>query len=205
MLKKKSTVAIIMIAGLVAIAILFNSCSRDKEITAPEQPKDEFASFKAKAQVYQDWIECMEPYVIKNTDGTFSLEWDKFLGSIKVSYPEVARYFQGNGSPSDETKVIEELKNGIPLANEELLKGGAFGKVCDTQGYACWTYWWGRRCCFWGSTAVWAVAVLTAGGSLPVVGWGFNIYAAWAAALTALYNGFCANRSWVGGCWLTAP
>jgi hypothetical protein len=147
----------------------------------------------------------MDPYVTENKDGTFSLKWDKFIGSIQGTYPEVTKYFQGKGQPSDQTKIIEELKNCIPLANEELLKSGSFGKRCAEQSSACWWFWWGVKCCYWGTEGYVVTCAISAGSVAPwpvnIIFWGLGTYA---QTIWYRYQHICLGRTWVGGFWISS-
>ncbi|MGB8656825.1 MAG: hypothetical protein WCE90_03460 [Candidatus Zixiibacteriota bacterium] len=197
-------------AILLVTVILISGCSREKEIVAPKKANDDLGNFEAKAHLYVDWIERMEPYVTESKNGTFSIDWSKFLDSIQGSYPEVARYFQGNGQPSELTRIIEELRDGIPTANDSLSKGMTLGKVCETQGSACWWYWWGKRCCYWSAEGWRIVTILAVAGSagsyfIPPFGWVAGAISAYLCYYMSVYGGFCLNQSWVGGLWVTRP
>jgi len=171
------------------ITMITPACSQKKATEPTPTPENDFQSLEADAQRRQDWIDRMDPFVSQNKDSTFSLDWAGFI----------AQY--SSLSEADQA-VVNEFAEGIPVVNAMVLNGELDNMSC---GYACWWYWWGQRCCYWGSTGVWAVALLCAGSALPVIGWGFIIFCSWATALQTIHGGFCANRSWVGGIWLTAP
>ena len=202
------TVASFVLGGLLLSALL-PGCTDLKEgdiVTSPtDNPtNDDFSQDEAAAARMQTWIDQMDPFVSQASDGSYSLDWQGFLRSISGTHPEGIRYLAAGGQPSEDAKVIQQLKDGIPMANAALQQNGS-EKAASPQGWACWTYWWGRRCCYWGSTGWWIVDRMHNGDSIPPWGWLINPYSQWAEGLMRSYNGFCANGSWAGGIWLTAP
>lgn len=155
------------------------------------------------AERYERWIAAMDPYVRTLSDGTFSLDWERFNSDLSLSDPSMAKAIETDQIDSLDEEVIRSLHAGVAVANDSL-RATPQG-LMETEGRACWNYWWGRRCCYWGSDAHSVVLLLTLGGLLPGIGWGFTAFAAWAQYLTSVHGGFCANQSWIYGAWLTAP
>ncbi|MBI3956826.1 MAG: hypothetical protein HY340_02450 [Candidatus Kerfeldbacteria bacterium] len=172
--------------------------------TSPSDPPESgFSQDERKAARMEAWIERMDPFVNQSAEGAYVLDWDGFLRSIRETHPEVADHFVIGSAASDDTRVIQELKASMAAGNDLLQQtpGGL-----DTLGWACWTYWWGRRCCYWGNTGWGLVAIMAAGTAYPPWGYALTPYSAWAGYLMQVYGGFCANGSWAGGPpWLTRP
>lgn len=165
------------------------------------QESSKFGQEEIQARRHTEWIGRMDPFILTEADGTHQLDLEGFLSSVRTSHPEVVHYFEGQGSPTEDTKVIEELRESVPAGNKAIVQEGRN----STLGSACWTYWWGRRCCYWGQDARRMILALEIGGAVPILGAGMQVYAPWARYLFEKYGGFCFNGSWAGGIWLTAP
>jgi len=200
---RKFGVSLMLLASFMLVMTAFHGCSnQDDSPTASTGSEEvviqdddqieisdaELAAFTVQAKLYQKLIDEMDPYVTENKDGTYSFD--------SVGFQAVSQNFN-----DDDKVVINDLKKGIPIVNGMILKNSA----SKTLGSACWWYWWGQRCCYWGSTAHYYVMVLAMGGPIPVFGWGYAVFAAWAGYFTNVYGGFCFNRTWAGGVWLTTP
>ncbi len=160
-----------------------------EEIQISQAEIDKFAT---QSQTYENMIEAMDPYVTENTDGTYKFDSESYM----AKYPKLE---------VDVQATYDELTKGIPIVNQEILAEKRTG-VSSALGSACWYYWWGKRCCYWGDTGWKIVSLLNAGAFLPppfnyVVG-GLGIYLAY---YMSVYGGFCLNQSWVGGQWVTRP
>lgn len=196
-----------LVAALCMLVVpMLSGCTEDAVIsTAPEeqsiQVPEEFAEQQVQAERFQQWIDRMDPYVSQSPDGTYALDWHAFQQDLAGSDPQLALSLQNGATPGKDAKVILELRDGIPIANKAL-KEHPEG-VTQTAGYWCNTYWWGRRCCYTGNDGWLAVSLMSAGTGIPGLGWGFAIYAAWAAYYMQVYGNFCGNASWAGGAWLT--
>ena len=203
MLKQLSILAIVVLLN----ATLWIGCGGETSVNTPvtqetvQPPGTEFSAQEAQAQRYENWIAKMDPYVTTNPDGTYTLDFDGFISSIRTTNPKVASYFTAAGVSSEDAKVIETLKNGIPLANAEILQPSAKGSVDvmlpDAAGSACWQYWWGKRCCYWGSTAQQIANYLLFGGSIsifiPILAGVSGISGALLQLYVTAYGGFCVN------------
>lgn len=214
MLKKMLSLRLaVMILALPMITILAGCGDRGQGPTDPsvnsahphpapaDSSAEQFAVFERQATRYQKWISIMDPFVTQDERGFYRFSEAGFLNVLQAEYPEVSANLQGVGGPgSDDAAVVRELRDGIAKANQ--IQNSSAHEV---QGWACWTYWWGRRCCYWGNDA-WAIVALASGGSaIPVFGFAFAPFAAWAGYLTQVYGGFCINNSWAGPMWLTRP
>lgn len=166
-----------------------------KKVTDPAPtPKNDFQSLEANAQLHETWIERMDPYVSQNKDGTYAFDSTGFA----ATYSSL--------SDADQT-VVSSFIESIPVVNAKILNGELNNMEC---GGACWYYWWGERCCYWGSTAYVAIGILQAGGLLAgfIGGIYFIAMAQWASWLNDHYGGFCLNITWACGpvcAWLTHP
>ncbi|KKW13448.1 MAG: hypothetical protein UY52_C0044G0008 [Parcubacteria group bacterium GW2011_GWC2_49_9] len=185
----------ILVIAVLLHATLFVGCNNESPTNA--------------IRLYESWIARMDPFVTTESNGTYTLDWNGFLASIQPDHGAVAKYFAGIGLLSDDAKIIEELKGSIPIANAEILQANAKRSNEALQpevAGACWTYWWGRRCCYWGAEGWRIVTLLEAGAFLPapfnVIIGGLGLYLAY---YMSVYNGFCLNASWVGGQWVTRP
>jgi len=211
---KKSLILLVLVSFL--NTILLAGCGEEKPVSSvqTQESDTEFSKLEARAQLYENWIAEMDPFVTTNSDGTYSLDWDSFINYIRSTNPKVAIYFTAAGVASEDAKVIEELKNGIPIANLEILqfnaKRSSDAMQPEAAGQACWWYWWGKRCCYWGSTGWTIVNALqfgAAGGAiiLPLIGF-VTAGMAWLFQQYMInYNGFCLNQSYIGGQWVTRP
>jgi len=164
--------------------------------------ESDLKAMEADAELRETWIARIEPYVSENSDGTYNLDETAFQNYLHESFPDLASHFSGNGLSSDASRVIEELTGSIPVVNKMILNGELDDLIC---GHACWNYWWGRRCCYWGSDAHYMIFIFTIGGIVPPLTYAYIPFAAWAQYLTSVYGGFCTNMTWIGGGWLTAP
>ena len=176
----------------------------DRALDPPESDDipTEFVLDAELAARYEAWINAMDPFVTQDPEGSYHFNDEAFINEIRQEHPEVVSNLLGEAiQPSRNASIVKELLDGIALANKNHPSQGG----SEIQGWACWTYWWGRRCCYWGNDAWAMVAMASAGGAIPVFGFGLVPYAAWAGYLTQVYGGFCINNSWVGGMWLTRP
>ncbi len=140
------------------------------------------------AVLYEQWIERMDPYVAQTASGEYVFD-------------EAAFSAQYTSLQADEKKVYQELKDGLVKVNAEIGKHNSGEQIA--LGSWCGYYWWGKRCCYWGSEAHYWVMVMAMGGTVPGIGWGLAIYAAWAEYHISTSGGFCFNRTWAGGVWIT--
>lgn len=132
----------------------------------------------ALAQQIQKWIDRMDPYVSQLADGTFSIDY----ASFQQQYP--------NLTPEDQA-TVEGLRDGIPAQNEYVLTNGG-GKGNSVESAACWTWWWGAKCCFSGNDAETAIYLVSIGapfmpGGVVVM----PIFIATLVYLKATSGGFC--------------
>lgn len=179
----------------VVIVALFVACSLDQKVTAPVKTQEQdqsLAAAQAKAEMYESMIARMDKYVTTNKDGTYVLDYQGFSNA------------EGKSMTADEAKVAEDLNKGIPIVNEQVLQEGK-NPGSTALGVSCWNYWWGRRCCYWGSSAEQAIQWLSDFGMLPVLGWVGQGWSSWANHLYIARGGFCTNMCWTGVCWMTAP
>jgi len=153
--------------------------------------QSEINNFTVESESYQIMIESMDPFVVKNNNGTYKFDSVGFNQANQVL-------------TSDNTEVYSKLTKSIPIINKQILEERKSPGSTALGAYCNW-YWWGKKCCYTGSTAQYYIMVMTMGGPIPVFGWGLATYAAWAGYLTAVYGGFCFNGIWGGGVWLTAP
>jgi len=185
------------------LAMLLPACSEnmptEQKTTQPEESTEDFTAFEQAAERYEHWIAMMDPFVLQTEDGTYIFDQDGFLGSLGTDQSEIVRRLALSDEDNPDSKVILELMESISVGNEQIRSEKA------ALGHACWNYWWGRRCCYWGTTGWQIVAWMAAGAAFPPWGYALTPFAAWAGYFMQVYNGFCANGTWVGGMWLTAP
>jgi hypothetical protein len=155
------------------------------------------------AGLYESWIHTLEPFVTQNKDGTFALDWDKCLSQIAVADPRLAGILREGRDLNDEARIILELRDGIPKCNEAILASGSGESTA--LGSWCNYYWWGRKCCYTGSTAYNYIMYASWGSIVPPAGLILGPFVKAATYLTDRYGGFCINQTYVGGVWLTAP
>jgi hypothetical protein len=188
------------------IVMIAPSCTEKKVINPTPTPENDIQSLEAKAQVLQDWINRMDQFVTQNSDGTYTLDRAVFLGTIQASHHDVYEYFTANGQKTTDAEIVEQFINVISITNAEILKGENDEVIC---GSACWHYWWGYRCCYWGNEAHYAIAAMSFGGiSGPL--WPIRLllgaYAIWAQLVHDNHDGFCINWCPIGNTiWITAP
>lgn len=190
------------------------ACSRDQTATtAPqtEQPAvpPEYAEMQAQAELAQQWIQRMDPYVSQNPDGTYVMDWDGFRATLARSDPRLALSLQNGATATVDTKMIIGLRNGISAANKAVLADEAQGMQPAARW--CTNHWWGRKCCYTGWDAElaiwygWAVAAVAT--VIGVVPGAIMAYIAWMQErLNSQCGGFCVNVLWGSPfVWLTCP
>lgn len=185
--------AIFMVLPMLIIMIA-PACSQKKATESAPESENNFQSLEANAQLHETWIQRMDPYVSQNTNGTYAFDSTGFA----TAYSSL--------SDADQT-VVTGFIESIPVVNAKIVSGELDNMTC---GSACWNYWWGRRCCYWGSTAYVAIGIMQVGGLLAgfVGGVYFIAMAMWATYLNDNYGGFCLNITWACGpvcSWLTRP
>lgn len=195
MLLKKLVVAALSVLML-AQPMMFVGCS--EQPTEPTENQSQvqdpaIAEAERQSKLFESMIAKMDPYVTTNSDGTYSIDYQAFQSANQLT--------------GDEMKVADELNKGITIINAQVIQERKEPQS-TALGSACWNYWWGQRCCFWGNDAIWYAAAISAGSAIPVFGWGFSILGPLAGALTAQYGGFCLNKTWPwmpAAIWLTKP
>ncbi|MDD5039606.1 MAG: hypothetical protein PHY34_00480 [Patescibacteria group bacterium] len=201
---KRKNLIFMVVVGVFALAIYGCSQLGDKTSTTIAGPTDNpgvdsLALMLEQYKVVENTIAKMDRFVTINDDGTYTLDFQGFLSA------------EGKNLTSGEMNAANGLKDGIPIVNSLILQEQR--KPGSTAlGSACWRYWWGIRCCFWGSTASQIANGLQIGTItvlwFPLVGAvsGFT-----GSVLQACYNawgGFCVNVSWgfpVVPPWITRP
>ena len=150
---------------------------------APEQEQTQARVMSTQeADRIEQWVERMDPYVTQNADGTFSIDYASFQ----------QRYT--NLTPEDQAVVIG-LRDGIPIMNESILRG----RDDSIEWAACWSWWWGTKCCYTGNQAETIIYVATVAGVISAaytLGLGVVVGIA-AATLNYFKNisgGFCFYR-----------
>ena len=198
----KRYISLLMI-GLLSFTMTASvSCDRTETPVAPasqEPTETELEAQLAEMERYNaqffGLVDRVEPYVTTNKDQTWSVDWEGFT----AANPNLT---------AEEAEILVSLKEGLPLANaavSEALKAPA-----DVQAY--WTnyYWWGKRECYTGSSADWAIYLLRI-GSYTMVLWsrilGFTTSSmvAFLSYLKSQCGGFCLYTTWWGAAWVTCP
>lgn len=184
---------------------LFTGCGGN---STPANVEPENQEQRLSAERFERWIAAMDPYVRQNPDGTYVLDREAFLQSIRSSDPKTAATIDGLGAPTQDTEVIDNLIASIEAGNLRLAAEKAGGGD-DTAGSSCSTHWWGRRCCYWGTSADIIVAAMAMGAIISSFNWVagaiLGAYAWWADYLNdhCPTGGFCISSTWAGGVWLT--
>ncbi|MFH1236107.1 MAG: hypothetical protein V1685_04190 [Parcubacteria group bacterium] len=202
----------ILVIAVLLHTTLFVGCNNESpanvsgisDVQTPNVDDREFHAMEARAAIYELWIARMDPYVTTNSDGTYTLDWDGFLASLQTEDHAVAKYFAGAGVISNDAKIIEGLRDGIAIANADLLqpnaKRSSDAMLPEAAGSACWRYWWGVRCCYWGTTAQQIVDSFVLGGAawfwIPLIGAVGSLSAAALQKYVTAYGGFCVNVPW---------
>lgn len=207
----KSISWILILVQLTLPMVMMQGCSNE-ESTATQPPDNPGLTPEVQAQLdqaeqYEYWIGLMEPFVQPLADGTYQLGWERFLESIRSSHPAVVAFYAGAGKTDADTELVSRLRQSLDEGNRRILEAAKNGTVDELMGSACWNYWWGRRCCFWGREAIGIMIAVNAGTSVPVYGWTLIPYAVAISWNVAVYNGFCLNSSWAwpSGFWITRP
>ncbi len=180
---------------IIAAAVI--GCMSKTRINAPkpeisQQTNIGLDTLETKGRLYETTIAKMDPYVSRSKDGLYSIDFQGFLNANQLT--------------SDEMKIASELNQGIQVANKEIRSGQSMA-----AGSACWWFWWGRKCCYWGADGwriVTMLGVVGSGGAyyLPGIGAITGALAAYLGGFMSVYNGFCANQSWIGNAvWFTRP
>lgn len=201
------SVQLLLLANMMPIA-----CGGDintPTVAPTSDPVD--APSNKQGELFERWIGMMDPFVTQNEDWTFSLDWEAFLGAIAETDPEIVAYFRGSGEGNDDTTIIETLRDGIPIANVEMLERyEQYQNLPDNAQPAIWSvgYWWGRKVCYTGSDAdvaqdILCYTAIVMGAWIPVpaayVGWMcYN-----ANQCNDRYSQFCNNFTWAGIFWTT--
>ncbi len=185
---------------LIYAPFVLSGCGEEQPLV-PKEDQSQYAALERDAAQRTLWIERMEPFVAKLSDETYRLEWDSFIKTT-VFEEKTHASLNGEGPVTADAKIITELRDGITTGNLAILREQA---GLGVLGSACWTYWWGRRCCYWGNQAWAMVSIMAGGGVVPPLSLVLTPYAAWAGYYTQVYGGFCVNGSWAGGIWLTKP
>jgi hypothetical protein len=167
---------LVLLAILVASTL---SCGRKDHVTAPLTPTtSDYSALEVQGQLYQQWIERMDPFVSMNKDGTYRFDATGFQ-------KQYGRMVQLNPSNRE---IVNTLKAAIPFANADMKSEAA--NTC--AGSTCWSWWWGKKCCYWGDTAQWLVAAVSVGAAVvPVIGKVASVYAAVMGGYLATHGRFC--------------
>lgn len=158
------------------------------------------------AERMENWISLMDPFVTQNEDWTFTLDWEAFLASVQESDPIVVAYFHGSSEGNDDTTAIESLRDGIPIANVEMLtQYEAYQNLPEGAHMAKWkySYWWGRVYCYSGSDADYVILLLTLGmisAAIPQLGVLsaalITVLLGYATYCDSVHGQFCLNVPW---------
>lgn len=162
----------------------------------PEVNRDSLAMMMEYSRVMEATIAKMDKYVTTNNDGTYSIDYQGFLRA------------EGKNLKANERQAAEDLNKGIPIVNEQILQERR-SPGSTALGSACWIYWWGKRCCYWGTTAAQLANALQGGGVASI--W-FPYFGAVSAAVGTIlqscylsWGGYCLNMGWGGLFWITRP
>jgi hypothetical protein len=179
-----------LLALPLAIMFLLPGCTGVKAptVSEPEQP---FAKEEAKAALYESWIAQMDPYVSQAKDGQYVFD--------EVGFNATHTLIAGT-----DLAAVQELTQGIPIVNAQMLQE-AKNPGSTALGQACWYFWWGHKCCYWGANAQRAIGWLRYFGTLPAIGFVGKFWEQVANNIYLAHGGFCTNMNWLGTCWMSTP
>lgn len=181
---KRKVIVVVMICTIMH-PLFLTGCSESPIDAQGNTP----ALVEQQVTPQERWIAAMDPFVTENADGIYVFDEDAF----NDMYGELV---------DSDLVVVTELKASIPVANQQI-KHRTLNP--EAAGSACWWYWWGQRCCYWGSEGRSMVKWLQIGGLIPLYGTLSGLYGILADDMMNKYGGFCLNRSYAGGVWLTRP
>lgn len=195
---------VLLIVAFFLMAVLLPACSEkvptQEDAAQVGVPDNATIAQEQMAERYEYWIGQMDSFVHQDDNGIFVLDRDGFLRSLTVDNRETLRRVAVADTSNTDAKIILGLIKSVEAGNEQLASKAVMGS-------ACWSYWWGRRCCYWGREGWMVVGLIQVGSSIPPWGWLLSPYAATAAYYMGVYGGFCANSSWAwpAAIWLTRP
>lgn len=143
----------------------------------------------ALVQKMQTWIARMDPFVTQHADGTYSIDYPAFQRSYTLV-------------DTGDAKVIEDLRNGVAIVNESIMREGKRGQdSCESA--QCWRWWWGMKCCYSGIEAQRAIYLVTIGALIPGLGAPMVYLAATMQYYLNVYGVFCVTSTINNVTWIS--
>ena len=189
------------------LALLAPLACQPSSVPTNPTPEDHQVALE-RASRYEAWIARMTPFMKEDEDGTWTFDEVGFFGSLS---PERSRLDPtAAGLTADDRAVIDDLRNSLSTGNEMRRDGVVDGarSALRPEGSSTSWHWWGRRVCYWGSTADYMVAHLTMAAFVfyfyPPAAAVLGAYAWWADFLNrnCPAGGFSVSCTWNGYLWL---
>lgn len=148
-----------LLLGFVILSLFISGCANnqvlDDDVDEPSYTEADLAEGLEFSNKMEYWRNTLDVCISQNTDWTYSLDSNCFENMVDSSDTAVYEHFTMNGPSNDDTVIIEEFLNGLPIVNElnqDLYEQSLLDEDAGKAIYSSY-HWWGVKTCYSGSSA----------------------------------------------------